>query len=288
MSVMSTSLGAARARQRKDFVLGVLLRAAALITALIALGLSLSIVVGALPNVTLEMLTTAPSYVEERIGLLPDMLNTIWLIVTALALVIPMGVGTAVWLTEYAPSGKLSAAVEYAVETLAGIPSIIFGLVGMLIFCQWMGLQTSLLAGALTLMVMNLPTVIRTTQESLRAVDPALREAALGLGAMKWHMIRTIVLPSAARGMVTGAVLSVGRMLGESAALLFTAGFAHTVHGYWEGMRSAGASLSVSLYVYAKEQGEFEVAFVIALLLLLLSVLVNLVAAYFGRSLRRN
>ena len=242
----------------------------------------------ALPNVTWEMLSTSPSYVEERIGLLPDIINTLYIVIVALAFVIPMGVGPAIYLTEYATNYRLARAIEYCVETLAGIPSIIFGLVGMLAFCQFLGFQTSLLAGALTLMIMNLPTVIRTTQESLKAVPQSMREAAFGLGAQKWHVIRTVVLPVSVSGIATGAVLSVGRMLGESAALLFTAGFAHTLHGFIDGLSAPGATLTVALYVYAKEQGEFEVAFVIAAVLLVLSVLINLSATLLERRINRN
>ncbi len=242
----------------------------------------------ALPNVTWEMLSTSPSYVEERIGLLPDIINTLYIVIVALAFVIPMGVGSAIYLTEYATNYRLARAIEYCVETLAGIPSIIFGLVGMLAFCQFLGFQTSLLAGALTLMIMNLPTVIRTTQESLKAVPQSMREAAFGLGAQKWHVIRTVVLPVSVSGIATGAVLSVGRMLGESAALLFTAGFAHTLHGFIDGLSAPGATLTVALYVYAKEQGEFEVAFVIAAVLLVLSVLINLSATLLERRINRN
>ncbi len=242
----------------------------------------------ALPNVTWEMLSTSPSYVEERIGLLPDIINTLYIVIVALAFVIPMGVGSAIYLTEYATNYRLARAIEYCVETLAGIPSIIFGLVGMLAFCQFLGFQTSLLAGALTLMIMNLPTVIRTTQESLKAVPQSMREAAFGLGAQKWHVIRTVVLPVSVSGIATGAVLSVSRMLGESAALLFTAGFAHTLHGFIDGLSAPGATLTVALYVYAKEQGEFEVAFVIAAVLLVLSVLINLSATLLERRINRN
>lgn len=169
-----------------------------------------------LPYFTWHLLSTSPSYLDETIGVLPDILNTIYLIVTTLVFVLPLGVGAAIYLTEYANSPKLVKAIEYCIETLAGIPSIIYGLVGMLIFCQFFGLQTSLLAGSLTLMIMNLPTIIRTTQESLKTVPQAYREGAFGLGAAKWHVIRTVVLPCCIDGVVTGCILSIGRMMGES------------------------------------------------------------------------
>ena len=282
---MSTLI--ARRRQQKERFLVALVYGAVGIVVAVVVGLIAFILINALPEFTWEILSTSPSYLEERIGILPDILNTIYIVVTSLALVIPMGVGTAIYLTEYAKQGMLARMTEYCVETLAGIPSIIFGLVGMLIFCQFMGLQTSLIAGALTLMIMNLPTIIRTTQESLKAVPMSLREAAFGLGATKWRVITSVVLPSSLGGIVTGALLSIGRMLGESAALLFTAGFAHTVHGFLSGLESPGATLTVALYVYAKEQGEFEVAFVIAGVLLVLSVLINLVATQLARRLKR-
>lgn len=209
---------------------------------------------------------------------MPDILNTLYIMAAALAVVLPLGVGAAVYLTEYASSKKLVGAIEYAAETLSGIPSIIYGLVGMLFFCQFLNLQTSLLAGALTLVIMNLPTVMRTTQESLKTVPDSYREGAFGLGAGKWRVIRTVVLPGCVDGVITGCILSVGRILGESAALLFTAGFAHAMHGFIEGLTSSGSTLTVALYVYAKEQGEFGVAFAIAAILLLLTLLINLSA----------
>lgn len=230
------------------------------------------------PHISWELLSTKPSYLSGRIGILPDILNTVYIMAAALAVVLPLGVGAAVYLTEYASSKKLVGAIEYAAETLSGIPSIIYGLVGMLFFCQFLNLQTSLLAGALTLVIMNLPTVMRTTQESLKTVPDSYREGAFGLGAGKWRVIRTVVLPGCVDGVITGCILSVGRILGESAALLFTAGFAHAMHGFIEGLTSSGSTLTVALYVYAKEQGEFGVAFAIAAILLLLTLLINLSA----------
>ena len=233
-----------------------------------------------LPNITWQLLSTKPSYLTETIGILPDLLNTLYLIIATLLMVLPLGVGAAIYLTEYAKSGRVSSIIEFACETLSGIPSIIYGLVGMLLFCQFFGLQTSLLAGALTLTIMTLPTIIRTTQESLKTVPQSYREGAFALGAGKWRVIRTVVLPSAVDGIVTGCILSVGRILGESAALLFTAGFALFLGVYVQGDRQACA-----LYVYAKEQGEFEVAFAIAALLMLLTLLINFCASLAGKKL---
>lgn len=229
-------------------------------------------------GLSLKFLTTSPSYLSGNIGILPDILNTVYLLIVAILVLLPLGVGAAVYLSEYAGNYKLVKYIDYAAETLSGIPSIIYGLVGMLFFCQFLNMQTSILAGALTLVMMNLPTIMRTTRESLLSVQKGLREGAYGLGASKWRVVRTIVIPECMDGIITGCILSAGRILGESAALLFTAGFAHTLHGFFDGVTSSGATLTVALYVYAKEQGEFQVAFSIAVILLALAVLVNLSA----------
>lgn len=236
-----------------------------------------------IPNITWELLTTKPSYVSARIGILPDILNTLYIVAATLVIVLPLGVGAAIYLTEYAGNKKLVSLIEYAAETLSGIPSIIYGLVGMLFFCQFFGMKTSLLAGAFTLVIMNLPTVMRTAQESLKTVPANLREGAFGLGAGKWRVILTVVLPGCVDGVITGCILSVGRILGESAALLFTAGFAHSLNGFFDGLGNAGATLTVALYVYAKENGEFGIAFAIAAILMILTVMINLAATLAGR-----
>ena len=241
------------------------------------------ILIKGIPHITWELISTKPSYLSGKIGILPDILNTLYIIIAALLVVIPLGVGAAIYLTEYAKSKKLVGMIEYASETLSGIPSIIYGLVGMLFFCQFLNLKTSLLAGALTLVIMNLPTVMRTTQESLKTVPASLREGAFGLGAGKWRVIRTVVLPGCVDGVITGCILSVGRILGESAALLFTAGFAHALNGFFYGLGSSGCTLTVALYVYAKEQGEFEVAFAIAAILMIMTLIINSAAAFVSR-----
>lgn len=257
------------------------------LTCALVLFLAGYVLIRGIPNITWELLSTKPSYLSGRIGILPDILNTVYLILATLALVLPLGVGAAVYLTEYARNQRLVAVIEYAAETLSGIPSIIYGLVGMLFFCQFLNMQTSLLAGALTLVMMNLPTIMRTTQESLKTVPQSYREGAFGLGAGKWRVIRTVVLPGCIDGVITGCILSVGRILGESAALLFTAGFAHAVNGFISGLGSAGASLTVALYVYAKEQGEFGVAFAIAAILMVLTLAINLLASLVGRYFKK-
>lgn len=257
------------------------------ITAALVLFLVGYVLIKGVPHITIDLLTTKPSYLNDHIGILPDILNTVYIIIVTLLIVLPLGVGAAIYLTEYASNRKLVRIIEYAAETLSGIPSIIYGLVGMLFFCQFCGLKTSLLAGSLTLAIMNLPTVMRTTQESLKTVPQSYREGAFGLGAGKWRVIRTVVLPGCVDGIVTGCILSVGRIIGESAALLFTAGFAHALNGFFTGMGSSGATLTVALYVYAKERGEFGVAFAIAAILMVLTVLLNLCASQVGKFFKR-
>lgn len=250
-------------------------------TASLVLFLLIYVLVKGIPNITWELLSTAPSYLREKIGILPDILNTVYIVIATLLIVLPIGVGAAIYLTEYATNKKIVGMIEYAAETLSGIPSIIYGLVGMLLFSNSIG--TCLLAGSLTLVIMNLPTIMRTTQESLKTVPQSYREGAFGLGAGKWRVVRTVVLPGCVDGVITGCILSVGRILGESAALLFTAGFAHAVNGLVDGLSAPGATLTVALYVYAKEQGEFGVAFAISAILMVLTLLINFAASLVQR-----
>lgn len=256
-----------------------------LITCGLAMFLIIYVLYKGIPNITWELLSTKPSVLADRIGILPDILNTVYIIIATLLIVLPLGVGAAIYLTEYASNKKIVAGIEYAAETLSGIPSIIYGFVGMMIFAGTLG--TSLLAGALTLVIMNLPTIMRTAQESLKTVPQSYREGAFGLGAGKWRVVRTVVLPGCIDGVVTGCILSVGRILGESAALLYTAGFAHVINGFFSGLGSSGASLTVAMYVYAKDRGEFEVAFAIAAILLVLTLLINLAAVLAGRYFKK-
>ena len=242
-----------------------------------------------LPNITWELLSTTPSVRADRIGILPDLLNTLYIVVMTVIIVLPLGVGAAIYLTEYATNKHLVNIIEFAAETLSGIPSIIYGLVGMLFFVEFCSLRSSLIAGSLTLVILTIPTVIRTTQESLKTVPQSYREGALGLGAGKWHMIRTVVLPSSVDGIVTGCILAIGRVVGESAALLYTAGLAHNILMPWEAVapNTPGATLTVAMYMYAKERGETEVAFAIASILLILTFLINFAAKYAGKKLKK-
>ena len=276
-------------KKRNVYIWGVriLMWLAAGITAALTLFLLMLVLIRGVPNISWELLSTKPSYLRGTVGILPDILNTLYIILTTLLFVLPLGVGAAIYLTDYATNKKLVGMIEYAAETLSGIPSIIYGLFGSLFFCQFMDLDKSLLAGALTLVIMNLPTIMRTTQESLKTVPQSYREGAFGLGAGKWRVIRTVVLPNCVEGVITGCILSVGRIVGESAALLFTAGFAHALNGFFDGLFSSGATLTVALYVYATEDGNFEVAFAIAAILMILTLLINLSATLIGKYFER-
>ena len=262
-------------KKRKSFevLMKSLMYLSLFLTISLVLFLIIYVLMQGLPHISWNFLTTKPSYLTENIGILPDILNTIYIIFATLLIVLPLGVGAAVYLTEYASNKKIVGIIEYAAETLSGIPSIIYGLVGLLLFSNNMG--TCLLVGALTLVIMNLPTIMRTTQESLKTVPQSYREGAFGLGAGKWRVVRTVVLPGCVDGVITGCILSVGRILGESAALLFTAGFAHALNGIATGLTSPGATLTVALYLYAKEDGEFGVAFAIAAILMILTMIIN-------------
>ena len=265
-------------RKCRIAVLKGLMYLAAALTAGLVLFLIVYVMMKGIPNLSWELISTKPSYLRGTIGILPDILNTLYVVLATLVVVLPLGVGAAMYLTEYAANQRVVSMIEYAADTLSGIPSIIYGLVGLLFFCQCLDMKTSLLAGSMTLVIMNLPTVMRTTQESLKTVPQSYREGAFGLGAGKWRVIRTVVLPGCVDGVITGCILSVGRILGESAALLFTAGFAHALNGIKDGLANAGATLTVALYVYAKEQGEFGVAFAIAAILMVMTLLINFAA----------
>lgn len=258
------------------------------LTCALAIFLLAYILIKGLPNISWKLLSTPPRYLQGSIGILPDILNTIYVVLCTLAIVLPIGVGAAVYLTEYASNKKMVAIIEYAADTLSGIPSIIYGFVGMMLFCIFCKMKTSLMVGSLTLVIMNLPTIMRTTQESLKTVPQNYREGAFGLGAGKWRVIRTVVLPDCVDGIITGCILSIGRIVGETAALLYTAGFAHTLYpNMIQGLENAGATLSVALYNYAKEEGEFEVAFAIAAILILLTLIINVAATLVGKAFQR-
>lgn len=269
-------------------VIPALIWAAAGLAAMLAIGILAIILFRGLPRISWSLLTGVPSVIRKIDGILPYILNTLYIIFLALLIVLPLGVGAAIYLSEYAANKKLISVIEFTTETLAGIPSIIYGLVGMLVFVNALKLQSSLLSGSLTLVVMTLPVIMRTTQESLKTVPQSYREGAAGLGATKWYAVRTIILPSSIDGIVTGSILAVGRIVGESAALLFTAGCGSALlTNVLQAYSRSGATLSVALYMYAFENGDFEVAWAIAAVLLILVLCINLLARWTRRKLGR-
>lgn len=276
-------------RKLKDGVLNAVMRFSAILVTTILVCITGYILYRGIPHISLSFLTSKPSLINETIGIFPNVLNTIYIVIITLLIVLPIGVGAAIYLNEYEKNKRLVHAIELAAETLSGIPSIIYGLAGMLIFVRFCSFGTSLLAGSLTLVIMTLPTVMRTTQESLKTVPDSYREGAFALGCGKWYMIRTVVLPSAADGIVTGCILSVGRIVGESAVLLFTAGTANEILSFYDAVtpNHSGSTLTVALYMYAKERGEFETAFATAAILLILTIIINLAAKVTAKLLKR-
>lgn len=242
-----------------------------------------------------QFLTTVTSVRKGTVGIAGNLLNTVLIILATMLVATPIGVGAAVYLNEYAKPGRLVSAMEFAAETLSGIPSIIFGLFGSLFFGRTLGLGYSLLTGALTLILMVLPLITRNTQEALKTVPDSYRFGAVGLGAGKWHMIRTILLPSAMPGIITGVILAIGRIVGESAALLFTAGSAKalpkTIGKLFSKLFQSGGTLTIQLYLSATAEGDFDTAFGIAAVLLAVVLLINLsakrLAAQFDVSRRK-
>ena len=287
--IVTAKAGISAKRKARGAVLRGLMYFSAALTTILLVAIIGYIFYRGIPHVTWNLLSTVPSLLDDNIGILPNILNTVYIIVIALVFSLPIGVGTAVYLNEYASNKKLVRVIELATETLSGIPSIIYGLAGMLIFVQALNIGTSILAGALTLAVMTLPIIIRTTQEALKTVPDSYREGALALGSGKWHMVRTVVLPCAMDGIVTGIILSIGRIVGESAALLYTAVLANVILNPLQSIKpgNAGATLTVSLYIYAKERGEFGVAFAIAVILLLITFTINIAAKLLAHKLKR-
>lgn len=266
-------------RKNMDRLLRGLMGLCSGITCLVLLMIIDYILYRGIPSLTWNLLSTEPNNLTGNIGILPNILNTLYIIFVAMIIVLPLGVGAAIYLTEYSSSRKLTNLISFAAEILTGIPSILFGLVGMLIFIQIGGLKQGILAGALTLVLMVLPTIISNTRESLLTVPQSYREGALALGSGKWHMIRTVVLPSALDGIITGCILSVGRITSESAALLFTAGFGLKMIGFVQALQSSSATLTVALYIYASERGAYDIAFAIAIVLMALTLALNLIAS---------
>ncbi len=292
---LSLSRGLSPRRRAYDLTMRALLYAAAFLVCALLVLLMGYILFKGIPHLSWQFLTSEESVIKGIEGILPALINTLYVVIATLIIVLPLGVGSAIYLTEYASNKKLVSAIEFAAETLSGMPSIIFALVGVMVFCQFMSLGTSLLAGAFSLVMMTLPTVIRTTQESLKTVPQSYREGSLALGGGKWHMVRTVVLPSSVDGIVTGCILAVGRIVGESAVLMFTAGmgmrlakYGDTPGEFFESLfDSSGATLTVALYNYAKERADFNSAFAVAVVLLVIAFLINLSAKLAGKKLKK-
>ena len=292
---VSITQGLSARRRAYEIVMRTLLYAsAALICALLVFLIGYILYRG-VPSLSWEFLSSEESVINDVQGILPALINTLYIIVATLIFILPLGVGSAIYLTEYATNKKLVSAIEFATETLSGMPSIIFALVGVIVFCESLGLGKTLIAGAFSLVMMTLPTVIRTTQESLKTVPQSYREGSLALGSGKWHMIRTVVLPSSVDGIVTGCILAVGRIVGESAILMFTAGMSMFMQNYGSSVTeffknlfdSSGATLTVALYVYAKERANFDLAFAVAVVLLVIAFVINIAAKFAGRKLKK-
>ncbi|MEG0763294.1 MAG: phosphate ABC transporter permease PstA [Oscillospiraceae bacterium] len=274
-------------RRIKDSIMYALIALSVVITLLLVVGIIGFVLYKGIGNISIELLTGTPSALKDTVGILPYILNTLYLVLLSIIIALPLGVGAAIYLNEYATIKPLVRLIELATEALAGLPSILYGLVGMLFFARLLGLQTSLLSGSLTLVIMILPTIIRTSQEALATVPNSYREGAQGLGATKWYMLRTIILPSSIDGIVTGCILAIGRIVGESAALLFTAGVGSVIaDNIFKSFASSGGSLAVALYVYAFERADFDTGFAIAAVLIILVLIINYAAKRAGKGLR--
>ena len=293
----SITQGLSPRRKAYDITMRTLLYVSAAIICALLVFLIGYILYRGIPSLSWQFLTSEESVIKDIEGILPAILNTVYVIIATLIFILPLGVGSAIYLTEYATNKRLVAVIEFATETLSGMPSIIFALVGMMVFCQAFGLGTSLIAGALSLVMMTLPTIIRTTQESLKTVPQSYREGSLALGSGKWHMIRTVVLPSSIDGIVTGCILAVGRIVGESAILMFTAGMGmrmaqfggDSIGEFFSNFfGAAGSTLTVALYNYAKERADFSSAFAVAVVLLVIALVINVAAKLAGKKLKKN
>ncbi|MCD7844104.1 MAG: phosphate ABC transporter permease PstA [Clostridiales bacterium] len=275
-------------RKAWNTAIKVIIMVCVVITVALLVGLIGYIMVRGLPYITVQLLTTQRSAINGTIGILPNIIFTIYLILTTLVVALPIGIGGAIYLTEYAKNRRLVSVIEFATESLAGIPSIIYGLVGMMVFVQGMSMGSGILAGSLTLAIMILPNILRTTQEALKTVPQSYREGSVGLGATKWHTIWTIVLPCTLDGVVGGAILSVGKIVGESAALLYTAGTGYKlVTNYLQALHTSSGSLSVMLYVYYQEYGEVDLAFAIAAILMIIVLIINFMAKFAKQKLKK-
>ena len=274
-----------------DILMYGLIYLSAAFSVLLIIGIIVYVFSKGLSQISWEFLTTTTSILKGTVGIAANILNTVYIIVLTMLLATPIGVGAAIYLNEYAKPGKLVKLIELATETLAGIPSIIFGMFGMMFFGTTLGLKYSILTGTLTLTLMVLPLITRNTQEALKTVPNSYRHGAVGLGAGKWYTIRTILLPSALPGILTGVILAIGRIVGESAALLYTAGSSNllpaTAQAYLDKILQPGGTLTIQLYLSAQD-GEFEVAFGIALVLLVVVLGINMLTKLLAKKLDVN
>lgn len=262
-----------------DLILTVLIDLAAAFSILLLIAIMGYVFFRGLTQISLSFLTSVPSTIKGTFGIAGNIVNTLYIIILTLLIATPIGVGSAIYLNEYAKPGKIVRLIEFTTETLSGIPSIIFGLFGMVFFGTTLGLGYSILTGALTLTLMVLPLITRNTQEALKTVPATYRSGALGIGATKWYMIRTILLPSAMPGIITGIILAIGRIVGESAALLFTAGSGYllpkTFAGFFKKIFESGGTLTIQLYL-SMSKAQYDAAFGIAAVLLIIVLFINL------------
>lgn len=250
------------------------------ISILILIGIMGYVFIRGIPQINWKFLTTVPSTIKGTFGILGNIVNTLYIVAITLLIATPLGVGAAIYLNEYAKGGKIVRIIEFTTETLSGIPSIIFGLFGMVFFGTTLGLGYSILTGSLTLAIMVLPLITRTTQEALKTVPDSYRSGALGIGATRWYMIRTILLPSAMPGIVTGIILAIGRIVGESAALLFTAGSGYLLpKDLVSKIFESGGTLTIQLYL-CMQKAKYDQAFGIAVVLLIIVLGINGLAKY--------
>ena len=286
-----------RKRPLEAFLIGAIYGAAS-ISVLLVIGIIGYVSVKGFRMISWSFLTTVTSTLKKTVGIAGNMVNTLYIVLLTLLTAIPIGVGAAIYLSEYARPGKLVRLIEFTMETLAGIPSVIFGLFGMVFFGETLGLGYSLLTGALTLALMVLPLIVRNTQEALRTVPDSYRSGALVMGASKWYMIRTILLPSAIPGILTGVILAVGRIVGESAALLFTAGSGRLLPKMGGGLLQnierlggkifeSGGTLTVELYLQM-QKGRYDVAFGVGCVLIVVVLCLNLLVKVIAGRLRKS
>lgn len=277
-----------RRKRTSDVFISGLINLSAAFSVILLAGIIAYVFVKGIRSVNLQFLTMVTSTLNKTVGIAGNIVNTLYIIVITLLIATPVGIGSAIYLNEYAKPGRLVRAIEFTTETLSGIPSIIFGMFGMMFFGTGLGLGYSILTGSLTLTLMVLPLITRNTQEALKTVPDSYRIGALGMGATKWYMIRTVLLPSAMPGIITGVILAIGRIVGESAALLFTAGSGYLLPksgiGFLKKILESGGTLTIQLYL-SMAKAEYSTAFGIAAVLLVIVLVINWLTKVLSRKL---